>query len=157
MLQISYLRENTQEAIDRLSIRNMDAGSIIADILSFDNDRKAAQKMYDDTLAEINTISKEIGKLFQSGKQTEANAMKEKTSSLKEKSKEYSEKLSEAEKKMNDLLITLPNTPHISVPRGKTPEDNLNVQDEGQFPDLPDNALCHWGTLLQNMILSTLN
>lgn len=144
MLQISYLRENTKEAIDRLAIRNMDAQKVIAEILDFDTARKSAQKQYDDTLAEINHISKEIGKLFQSGRQAEASSMKERTLLLKEKSKEYSEKLAEAEKQMNELLITLPNTPHPSVPKGKSPEENLNVHQEGQFPDLPDQALCHW-------------
>ena len=144
MLQIAYIRENTQDVIDRLAIRNLDASETIYKILEYDNMRKSAQKLSDDTLAEINSLSKEIGKLFQSGKHAEANGMKEQTAVLKEKAKEYSDKLAEAEKLMNDLLITLPNTPHISVPRGKTPEDNLNIHQEGDIPQLPESALCHW-------------
>lgn len=144
MLQISYLRENTPEAIERLAIRNLDATEIIQRIIEYDNIRKASQKQSDDVLSEINSISKEIGKLFQGGKQAEANRLKEQTATLKEKAREYSEKLSEAEKLMNDLLITIPNTPHLSVPKGKTPEDNLNIHQEGEMPQLPGNALCHW-------------
>jgi len=144
MLQISYLRENTSEAIERLAIRNIDASETIRRILEYDNIRKSSQKQSDDVLSEINSISKEIGKLFQNGKHAEANSMKEQITALKEKARDYSEKLSDAEKLMNDLLITLPNTPHLSVPKGKTPEDNLNIHQEGEMPQLPADALCHW-------------
>ena len=144
MLQISYLRENTSEALERLAIRNLDATEVIHRIIEYDNTRKASQKQSDDVLSEINSVSKEIGKLFQSGNLAEANRLKEQIATLKEKAREYSEKLSEAEKLMNELLITLPNTPHLSVPKGKTPEDNLNIHQEGEMPQLPANALCHW-------------
>ncbi len=144
MLQISFIRENTQEVIDRLAIRNIDAKNIIEQILDADNQRKEHQKNADEVLSEINAISKEVGALYQSGKQAEANSLKSKTVELKEKSKVFSEKQIEAEKKVQELLITLPNTPHISVPRGKTPDDNKVFLEEGSLPILDEKALCHW-------------
>ena len=95
-------------------------------------------------LAQQNAIAKEIGQLFKAGKQAEANAAKEKTVALKESSKQLDEKLKQTEAELNDLIVTLPNFPHSSVPLGKTAADNVIVRMGGQTPNLPENALPHW-------------
>src|SRR4029077_6604201 len=43
-----------------------------------------------------------------------------------------------------NILVTLPNLPHESVPEGKTPEENVNVFEDAEIPVLPDHALPHW-------------
>lgn len=144
MLQLSYIRENTQEVIDRLAVKNFKAIDIINEVLTFDNQRRETQKKLDDNLAEANNLAKEIGNLFKSGKQAEANELKAKTADLKITSKELSEKLDEIENKLNQTLVQIPNLPHSSVPKGKSAEDNENIHQEGEIPQLFEGAVPHW-------------
>ncbi len=95
-------------------------------------------------MAKSNSLAKEIGILFQSGKANEANILKSETTELKQQSKELTEVLDLLEKEQNQLLITLPNLPHSSVPIGKTPEDNILIYSEGSIPQLSDDCLAHW-------------
>jgi len=144
MLQLNFIRENTQEVIDRLAVKNYNATEIIQEIITMDNNRRETQKKLDDSLAEANNIAKEIGILFKSGKQDEANELKAKTADLKVISKELSEKLEEIEYSLNQTLVQLPNLPHHSVPRGKSAEQNENIHQEGEIPQLYEGAVPHW-------------
>lgn len=145
MLQLQYLRENTREAIERLLIKNVyDAESRVEEILSLDNVRRELQHKADTVKAEANAIAKEIGKLFKEGKAEEANAKKQRTSELKVIEKELDEQLSAAEQELNAKLISLPNTPHISVPKGKTADDNEIIASFGEIPHLYEGAVPHW-------------
>jgi len=107
----------------------------------------------DNTLAQINTISKQIGELFKSGKTGEANELKSKTTELKENSKKLNESLTNIEKELNNLLVTIPNIPHISVPSGKTSADNEITLEEGNIPDLGEDAKPHWELATQYDII----
>ncbi len=145
MLQLSYIREHTQEVINRLLIKNVqNAQERIQEILSLDNERRNVQKKLDDCKAEANLLAKQIGTLFKEGKQAEANEMKEKTSHLKVLEKELSEEFAKVEKMQNDLLIGIPNLPHHSVPKGKSAEDNEIIHQEGVIPQLHEKAVPHW-------------
>ncbi len=145
MLQLQYLRENTREAVERLLIKNVyDAEIRVEEILSLDNVRRELQHKADTVKAEANAIAKEIGKLFKEGKIDEANAKKQRTSELKAIEKELDEKLAAAEQELNAKLISLPNTPHISVPKGKTADDNEIIANYGEIPTLHEGAVPHW-------------
>ncbi len=144
MLQVAFLRENTQEAIDRLAIRNIDAKAIINQVLVIDDKRRQNQLDLETLLAEGNSISKEIGELFKSGKPTEATPLKLRTAEIKEQSKKLEDALSLDEEELKNLLLTLPNTPSNKVPKGKTPEDNEVVFSHGQEPNYTFEALPHW-------------
>lgn len=52
MLQVAFLRENTEEAIDRLALRNIDAKAIINQILEIDDKRRQNQLELETLLAE---------------------------------------------------------------------------------------------------------
>lgn len=144
MLQIQFIRENTAGVISRLAIKNFDASSIIHEIIAADDHRKDAQKNLDEINAESNSLAREIGILFKSGKTDEANVLKEKTASLKARARELETEMDAARKELDDLLVRVPNLPHPSVPAGKTPEDNLVVHSEGEVIDPGPEALAHW-------------
>jgi seryl-tRNA synthetase len=144
MLQINVIRENQDLIIERLAIKNFDAKEHVGKIILLDIKRRETQKKLDDNLAESNALAKEIGMLFKSGKTTEANVLKEKTAELKVTSKEFSELLQQTEKELNDILVLLPNLPHPTIPKGKTPEDNEIVHSEGTIPELGPDAIAHW-------------
>lgn len=144
MLQISTIKENPQEVINRLSIKNFDAKELVEKVISLDAQRRETQKKLDDNLAEANSIAQKIGVLFKTGKNAEANALKEKSAELKILSKELSESRQQIENEQYDVLVLLPNLPHPSIPKGKSTDENLVVAEEGTIPDLGEKYLAHW-------------
>ena len=144
MLQIAFIRENQAKVIQALAKRNMDATTIVEEVVALDENRRATQVELDNTLAESNKLSKDIGELMKSGEKSKAEILKLKTVSLKEKSKELSEKADALAEELLQKLYTLPNLPNEIVPEGKTPEDNVTTIQEGEIPVLHENAQPHW-------------
>ncbi len=145
MLQVQFIRDNKQTVLDGLAKRNFaNAATIIEEVLTSDETRRATQASLDNVLAESNKISKEIGQLFKSGEVQKANLLKEKTTQLKDQSKELTEQLNAAASKLQELLFQIPNVPHASVKAGNSEEDNEEIFKEGIVPNLGENALPHW-------------
>lgn len=145
MLQLPFIRENkdlTIKGLERKYFKN--TAETVENLLGIDDQRRATQKELDDTLAQSNALAKQIGGLMKEGKKEEAEAAKAQTAELKVKSKELEESLKGIESNLYEVLITLPNLPHESVPAGRTPEENENIFEHGQIPTLPENALPHW-------------
>ncbi|WP_149274486.1 serine--tRNA ligase [Pareuzebyella sediminis] len=144
MLQLQSIREHQEDIITGLKKRNIDATSLVNEIVQLDEKRRHTQAQLDNTLAESNTLSKEIGMLFKSGKAQEANVLKKKSGALKEDSKKLGDLLNETAQSLQKLLYQLPNIPHESVPSGSSEDDNEEVFREGNVPVLHDKALPHW-------------
>jgi len=144
MLQLPFIRDNKELVITRLKKRNIDVADMIADVLDLDKQRRQLQATLDDTLAQSNAFSKEIGLLFKSGEVKKANVLKEKTSQLKDNSKKISEQLHEKTTQLNELLYKIPNVPNDIVPQGNSEADNIEVFKFGDLPVLSDDALPHW-------------
>ncbi|MFV0539771.1 MAG: serine--tRNA ligase [Aestuariibaculum sp.] len=144
MLQVPFIRENKDLVINRLAKRNLDASEMIDTVIVLDEERRKIQTELDNTLAESNTISKEIGILYKSGQADKANALKEKTGELKETSKTLNEALNLKIEALNQLLYKIPNIPNEIVPKGNTDEDNEEIFREGDIPQLFDGAEPHW-------------
>ena len=143
MLTLKLLREQSQQIINQLKIKNIDAKPIVDKILEIDNSRREIKSELDNCLAESNNISKQIGLLFKEGKIEEANKAKEKTGVLKIQSKELNEQLTKLETELNQLIVQLPNLPHESVPAGKSDEDNEIIKENGTLPKLQTKE-AHW-------------
>ncbi len=145
MIQLQYIKEHRDECIERLKIKNVaDVEQRIDEIIALDEKRRAIQKDSDAIKAEQNAIAKEIGMLFKQGRRDEAETKKARTAELKADEKRMGEEMAAVEQELNAKLISLPNTPHISVPRGKSADDNLEVGRFGTMPELPADALPHW-------------
>lgn len=144
MLTLRYITENVEDVVKRLGKKGFEAKDIVKEVVDLDALRKQTQMQADEAAAEMNVISKEIGLLFQQGKGAEANAAKEKTHNLKEKLKVLAERQNELEQKLTELLCQIPNTPHDTVPEGKSAEDNKVESQGGHMPELPATALPHW-------------
>ncbi len=144
MLQVPFIRENKDLVIAGLAKRNIDATSMIQDVISFDEDRRRIQTELDSLLAESNTLSKEIGNLYKSGEAQKANLLKERTGQIKETTKALNESLNEKIEALTELLYKIPNVPNEIVSQGSTEDDNEEVYKEGDIPVLPENALPHW-------------
>lgn len=147
MLQLKTIRDEKQRILSGLRKRNWSAKQtkVIDTILGLDESRRSGQKILDDLLSEQNRLSKQIGQLMGQGKKEEAEAMKSQVAALKDKSKAQEEQLRNTETELETLLYTVPNCPHKSVPKGKTPEDNKVAKAWTKpMPDLPEDALAHW-------------
>lgn len=144
MLQVPFIRENKALVIARLAIKNVDATAMINSVITLDEERRATQTKLDNTLAESNSISKEIGELFKSGQAEKANVLKVKTTNLKEASKQFADDLNTKANDLKALLFQIPNIPHESVPAGVSEEDNVEIFKEGDIPKLYEGAMPHW-------------
>ncbi len=144
MLQPHLIKIHKEEYIHALKKRNIDVGPAFDQILSLDEDRRATQTELDETLAESNRLSKEIGILYKKGEGKKADELKDQSTELKEKSKTLTNHLNQAVEDLQELLYTLPNIPHESVPAGKSDEDNEEIFREGTVPDLSTSNLPHW-------------
>lgn len=144
MLELRVIREKQSELAELYKVRNQDFSETINEVVVLDDKRKATQANLDGLLAEQNKIAKEIGMLFKSGKQSEANELKAKTASLKEESVALKDEQAVIEKKLQELLYVLPNIPNPLVPAGKSDQDNVEVFAHGAVPVLHESAVPHW-------------
>lgn len=144
MITIQYIRDNKEEVIKRLAIRGLDVTTTVDKIAALDVDKRKKQTELESGLAEANALAKEIGNLFKSGQAEKANELKAKTAEWKETEKVLQGELENLENEIYDLLVTLPNTPALFVPTGKTADDNVTVFEHGAVPVLHDGAKPHW-------------
>ncbi len=144
MLQIAFVRENQEKVIKALAKRNMDAKSLVDDVVQLDENRRSVQAEMDNALSESNKLSKDIGDLMKNGEKAKAEILKLKTVSLKEQSKAAADKLDLLTNELTQKMYLLPNLPADIVPVGKTPEENLNIFETGDIPVLHEGALPHW-------------
>ena len=144
MLTIKTIYDNPQAVIDGLRKRNFDAEGIIKEALSLDEKRRNSQTQLDSILAEVNSTSKQIGMFFKESKKDDAEELRANVAKLKEDAKLLESDLADAESKLQDILVTIPNVPHSSVPQGKGAEDNLIERSGGDMPNLPKDAVPHW-------------
>ena len=144
MLQLAFIRENKDAVIAGLAKRNLDATSLIDEVISLDEKRRSVQTQLDQEKAESNNLSKEIGMLFKSGEAQKANLLKQKTTQLKEAIKTLEDSLNETATALDELLYKIPNVPNELVPAGNSEADNEEVHREGTIPTLETDALPHW-------------
>lgn len=145
MLLINQIKDQYAEVVAGLEKRNFpEAKASLDKALLLDKIRKSTQTERDQIQAESNSISKQIGMLIKQGKSAEANQVKERTAELKLQIKALEEENSKAEEELKNLLYTIPNVPHGSVPSGKSSEDNEVVLVHGVVPDLYPEKQAHW-------------
>lgn len=144
MLQTTFIREHKDLVIERLKKRNFDASEIVNQIIKLDDERKATQQKLDEQLTEGNLLAKQIGDLFKSGKQEEANKLKEQTTVIKENGIALKDAQNKIIDDLQTLLYQVPNVPNEIVPAGNSDTDNEIVFEAGNIPTLNKDAVPHW-------------
>ncbi|WP_194972771.1 serine--tRNA ligase [Aquiflexum lacus] len=154
MLLVNTIRDNFEAVLHGLQKRNFaNAETVLLQVLEIDKNRKETQVQRDNLQADSNTISRQIGALMKEGKKEEAEKIKSKTSEIKEQIKTLETTYSNFEEELKQLLFTIPNVPHVSVPKGKSAEDNEIVLEHGKIPVLPENKLPHWELIKKHDII----
>ncbi len=145
MLQLPFIRDNKEATLAGLRKKHFaNADAVIEQVLTLDQQRRDTQKDLDDTLAQSNNKAKEIGALMKAGQKAEADAAKAETAGLKIRSKEFEEALRGIEQELQNVMVTIPNLPHSSVPEGRSADDNEVLFEHGAIPTLHEGAQPHW-------------
>jgi seryl-tRNA synthetase len=133
MLDLNYVRENIDKVREALGKRRGDTKAL-DDFARADEERRRVIAESDQLNAQRNASSREIGQLMKDGKKDEADARRAEVGGLKDRIAELDEQRKKSEEYMQEMLSTLPNIPHESVPAGESEEDNVEVRRWGTAP-----------------------
>ena len=144
MLQVQFLRDNKERVVKGLSKRNFKQTELVDEAISVDDERKKLQFELDQNLAEMNTISKQIGILMKEGKKDEAETAKAKTAEFKDNAQNLQQKLKSAEARLLEILYLIPNIPYEKVVAGMGADDNEIIYQSHDVEGLGEGAIPHW-------------
>jgi seryl-tRNA synthetase len=134
MLDLNYVRENLEQVRTALATRGIVPESL-DHFAAADAERRRIIAESDQLNAERNVSSREIGALMKEGKREEADGRRKEVNELKERIAALDSAREQAETRMHELLSTLPNVPHDSVPVGADEAANVEVRRWGKQPE----------------------
>lgn len=140
MLDLKFIREN--HTLVRNGAESKGITINLEEIIILDDKRRELIKEGDELRAKRNQASARVGKIKRDGGNiTQAIAEME---SVKNRIQLIDQEMREIEIKLNDLLLTVPNVPHSSVPLGATPADNKEIFRRGELPQVDFILKPHW-------------
>lgn len=134
MLDLNHVRENLEKVRAALQTRGV-APEVLDSFAEADAERRRIIAESDQLNAQRNSASREIGALMKEGKREEADERRQEVNQLKESIAGLDRLREQSETRMHELLSTLPNIPHQSVPVGKDESANVEVRRSGIKPD----------------------
>ena len=143
MLDVRFVRENTDHVRERLAARHGGDELKIPEVLALDDQRRTLIAEVEQLKAARNKVSKEIGALMGQKKFAEAEAKKAETKQIGDRITELDAKVKQAEEARDAILIRLPNLPHPSVALGRTAEENPEIRQWGRKPDFAFKPKSH--------------
>jgi seryl-tRNA synthetase len=133
MLDLNFVRENLETVRAALEARGFPTEALDS-FAETDAVRRRIISESDQLNAERNASSREIGTMMKEGKREEAEARRQAVGQLKDRIAELDHARSDSEERMRELLSTLPNIPHESVPRGADESANREERRWGTPP-----------------------
>ncbi|QOK95941.1 serine--tRNA ligase [Ralstonia pseudosolanacearum] len=127
MLDIQLLRKDIDAVAARLNDRGYELD--VAGFAALEAERKAIQTRTEELQARRNSLSKQIGML--KGKGEDASAVMAEVAGIGDELKASAAQLDVVQGRLQDLLLSIPNVPHESVPAGKNETENVEVRREG--------------------------
>lgn len=144
MLTLPSIRTNPEELISRLEIRGLNGRELINALIVLDEEVRALRTQIENWQAESNTASNLVAKFMKERNLDAANQAKESSSNLKGFIKDAQTNLEAKEAALYERLVTIPNTPDLTVPKGKSADDNKMEGVFGEMPVLPEGSMPHW-------------
>jgi seryl-tRNA synthetase len=148
MLHITKITEEYQNTLTGLLKRNLDENDLklkLNRVIDLNLARKTNQQENDDLKSKLKELSDNIGILFKTGRQAEAENLKQEVNDIKSRTKFLDDEMKGILQSIDDILISIPNVPHDLVPAGTTEADNFIFKNwENPLPDFGDNGLPHW-------------
>jgi seryl-tRNA synthetase len=125
MHDIRTIRENPEAFDAALAMRN--AAPMSAEILALDEGRRAKITKAEQALAERNAASKEIGRAKAQGLDDEFERLRLLVADKKAEIATLDAEAKAENDKLQNLLLTLPNSPYDDIPLGKDETDNVEI------------------------------
>jgi len=152
MLDLAFVREHLSVVEEKLRSRGANPEQLLGNFREIDTRRRALTHELETLLARRNELSKKIGPLMGAEKKgsitAEQKAELEQLSAevfkLKEGIPELEEQARGADKELYDILATIPNLPHDSVPVGRDETANVEVKRWGTKPEFDFTPKPHW-------------
>jgi len=142
MLDLNLVRDNLALVKEKLRQRGMNPAEVLKDFGAIDAERRQAITQTETLQAKRNQASEEIAKLKKS--KQDATALIQETKDLREKIQECEKKASEADARLREILTSIPNLPHVSVPVGSGAEENVEARRWGTPPQFDFKPKPHW-------------
>jgi seryl-tRNA synthetase len=130
MLDPAYVRDHGDEVRAGLRNRGLDPDAILEPFAALDSRRKALIQQVEGLKHEQNEASEQVARAKKQGQDPSAIFAANKARG--QQIKELETQLDEVERQRTDLLMTVPNLPHASVPVGKSADDNKEVRRYGE-------------------------
>lgn len=140
MLDVKWIRSNQDEVRTFLANRNNDFD--ISPLLSMDEEKRALLGETEELKARRNEGSKQVGAAKAKGE--DISAVMEEMKGISEKIKEIDARIGEIDSAMSDMLLSIPNRPHESVPVGRDENDNVEVRRWGEPFAFSFEPKAHW-------------
>ena len=132
MLDIRWIRENKEETEKRLASRLGNDEVKVDQLLQLDQKRRSLLTEVEQLKSDRKSASKEIGALIGQKKLEEAEAKKAATKEMGDRIAELDRQANETTEEQQNILLTLPNLPHESVPAGASEADNPEIRTWGE-------------------------
>src|SRR5258708_2457846 len=142
MLDLNFVRDNLTLVEEKLRQRGMNPAEVLKDFRTIDGERRQAITAAETLQARRNRASEEIAKLKKSGQDASAQILE--TKELRELIAESEKKAAEQEARLRELLASIPNLPHASVPVGTSADQNVEARRWGAPPQFAFKPNPHW-------------
>jgi len=142
MLDLNFVRDNLPLIEEKLRQRGLDPAEVLKDFSAIDARRRQAIAEVEALQARRNRASEEIARLKK--EKQDAAAQIAETKELRETIQQLDEKVQHEDAALRQMLATIPNLPHASVPVGQTPADNVEVRRWGKPPQFDFVPKPHW-------------
>jgi seryl-tRNA synthetase len=127
MLDIQLLRNDLPSVVTRLADRGVTLDAAAFETL--EAKRKSVQSQTQELQAKRNQLSKQVGQAKAKGE--DASALMAEVGAQADKLKALEADLEVIQNQLNDFLAGIPNIPHVSVPTGKSADDNQEIRKVG--------------------------
>ena len=131
MLDITLLRKDLDAVVAGLNRRkNPQAFLDVERFKALESERKGVQTRTEELQARRNSLSKQIGMM--KGKGEDASSLMAEVAGIADELKAGAERLDAIQHELNQMLMSVPNLPHESVPVGEDEHGNVEVRRWGQ-------------------------
>lgn len=141
MLSIQYLREHPDEVRAALARRHTDVP--LEEVLRLDARRRALLQESESLKARLNEASKQMAQARDKGSAAFEQARAE-LRELGDRAKALDTEAAQVEAQVQELLLTIPNLPHHSVPDGEDEQGNVVLRTEGEPRSFGFEPQPHW-------------
>jgi seryl-tRNA synthetase len=140
MLDLKFIRENVKKVKE--AVKNKNEKTDIDLILSLDEKRRSLLSEGDELKHQKNLVTEKIAQM----KKTKQDAKEEidRMRKVSDQIDSLDKELKEVEEKIANLLLTVPNVPHSSVPIGFDEDSNVVVKSWGEVPKFDFEPRPHW-------------